>query len=94
MKTKKVKSLTVRQQIQHCPTLTPEERSLALFGLNKAKMIQPMYKQWEINREAYPNKLLFHFLWDRVVVIKGHSDKQTWSFWATICNKIDIWQQQ
>jgi len=90
MKTKKVKPLTVRQQIQQCPTLTSEERSLALFGLRKAPHIQPMWNEWALYRRISPNKLSCHFHWECVPVIKGKSKEEARRFWFSISIKLSL----
>lgn len=88
---KKSKPLTIRQQIQQCPTLTPEERSLALFGLNKARVL-PIYKDWELMRKKNPNRLLHAFEWGDVTVIKGQSYEQAHKFWWNIYRKLQDWK--
>lgn len=77
---KKTKKLTIRQQIQQCPTLTPEERSLALFGLNKAKGLGIT------SQEKY--RLANKFTFFKVKVIKGQSGADAHSFWWKINEKL------
>lgn len=93
MKSKKSKPLTVRQQIQQCPLLTPEERSLALFGLRKASHVQPMWNSWKPTRESKPNDLSYAFSWERVSVVKGNSPIANIDFWSLISEKLDEWKQ-
>lgn len=80
---KKTKKLTIRQQIQQCPTLTPEERSLALYGLNKAKMIKSASYD---KTEKY--RLGVKFLFGEVPVIKGQYFNEAFTFWWEIRDKL------
>lgn len=93
MKTKKVKPLTVRQQIQQCPTLTPEERSLALFGLLKARRV-PSYRTIAKNDGKPVRYLVSLFVFTKVPVIKGQTDMEAHRFWMNINNKLGQWEQQ
>lgn len=89
MKTKKSKPLTIRQQIQQCPTLTPDERSLALHGLNKARALGAKCGY----NTASTSFIAWKFYWRLVPVIKGQNDFEASSFWNNVDNKIAKWQR-